>query len=425
MRGLVRPRRSRWSRDRYVEACRGRRLAHEGPAAARVGEPRRLADGVDPGALGVVRGVRPTPARLGRKVLHLRGLASIDSFTGLATVLRLPAPAESFAPSVTTNRPPATTRASSAAGPGDEVQPVPSATVALDHRGRRQGGRLGDRGRATPARVARSAGSVPVPSQKDVVARARRSSTRLGRSPSSRPISAFDRAARWVSSSTLRCWSGSRCRVSRTPFCSARDALLAVPEPGHVPALRHRPGALADPLLGVGQPADLAPVVAGGDECVAHCAVGRRTGLRSAHTPAGPAGGAWTGRSRRSRSGSGHDRPTIPACLTGLSAVLGQDGSAMTDLLSRPEDTRSSRPATGRPFARWFGGPAGDGEPEARPLTVSAALASLAAVATLHGCRDGRLGDRLVPGRRRCPWRDHRCSAASAPTSGWWGTVRG
>ena len=65
--------------------------------------------------------------------------------------------------------------------------------------------------------------------------------------------------------------------------------------------------------------------------------------------------------------------------------MLGQDGSAMTDLLSRPEDTRSSRPATGRPFARWFGGPTGDGEPEARPLTVSAALASLASVATCMG----------------------------------------
>ena len=65
--------------------------------------------------------------------------------------------------------------------------------------------------------------------------------------------------------------------------------------------------------------------------------------------------------------------------------MLGQDGSAMTDLLSRPEDTRSSRPATGRPFARWFGGPGGDGEQEARPLTVSAALASLAAVATCMG----------------------------------------
>ena len=65
--------------------------------------------------------------------------------------------------------------------------------------------------------------------------------------------------------------------------------------------------------------------------------------------------------------------------------MLGQDGSAMTDLLSRPEDTRSSRPATGRPFARWFGGPTGNGGPEARPLSVSAALASLAAVATCLG----------------------------------------
>jgi hypothetical protein len=57
----------------------------------------------------------------------------------------------------------------------------------------------------------------------------------------------------------------------------------------------------------------------------------------------------------------------------------------MTDLLSRPQDTRSSRPATGRPFARWFGGPDGDGEPQPRPLSVSAALASLAAIATCMG----------------------------------------
>ncbi|MET0998393.1 MAG: DUF6350 family protein, partial [Marmoricola sp.] len=57
----------------------------------------------------------------------------------------------------------------------------------------------------------------------------------------------------------------------------------------------------------------------------------------------------------------------------------------MTDLLNRPQDTRSTRPATGRPFARWFGGSTGDGEAEARPLAVSAALASLAAVATCLG----------------------------------------
>jgi hypothetical protein len=57
----------------------------------------------------------------------------------------------------------------------------------------------------------------------------------------------------------------------------------------------------------------------------------------------------------------------------------------MTDLLSRPGNTPSSRPATGGVFPRWLGGPAGDGQPEARPLTVSAALASLAAVATCLG----------------------------------------
>jgi hypothetical protein len=58
--------------------------------------------------------------------------------------------------------------------------------------------------------------------------------------------------------------------------------------------------------------------------------------------------------------------PRLPACLTGLPGFLGQDGGAMTDLLSRPSDTSTStRPST------------------PRPLTVSAALAALGAAVTM------------------------------------------
>ncbi len=96
------------------------------------------------------------------------------------------------------------------------------------------------------------------------------SSARCWVSPISRPISISGTAARWVSTRALRWASGSLCKRVEESGLVGGDVLLAAPAPGAVPPLRGRPGPRAHPLLGVGHPADLVPVVPGGDVGVAH-----------------------------------------------------------------------------------------------------------------------------------------------------------
>ena len=61
---------------------------------------------------------------------------------------------------------------------------------------------------------------------------------------------------------------GERVQAVQDRALLVVEALLAVPDAGGVPALRDRPGLGADPALGVGHRAHLAPVGAGGDEGV-------------------------------------------------------------------------------------------------------------------------------------------------------------
>ena len=181
-----------------------------------------------------------------------------------------------------------------------------------------------------------------------------------------------------------------------------------MPQPGDVPSLRHRPRARAHPLLGVGQAGHLAPVVAGGLERVADGAArrgqvaGERVGLQDQASAARQVElvevGAWP-RVRRGPEvdvepggdglDRGHDRPRLPACLTSLVSLLGQDGTAMTDLLNRPSATSPSERSRGRlsgllpaELFRRRSGPPTAGEPEGRPLTVTAAIAAVGAAGT-------------------------------------------
>ena len=201
------------------------------------------------------------------------------------------------------------------------------------------------------------------------------------------------------------------------------EPLLAVPQPGDVPPLGHRPRARAHPLLGVGQPAHLAPVVTGGHERVADRAAGggqvtgERVGLEHQPSAAGEVELVEVGLAGWKRWVGGHDRPRLPACLTGLVPVLGQDGTAMTDLLSRPSAASTSERPGGRlsglsppPVGRRLRGPTA-GEPEGRPLTVTAAIAAVGAAGTTMVTFMGARGHRLVPGRRRGPRADHRRAA--------------
>src|SRR6187551_623984 len=87
----------------------------------------------------------------------------------------------------------------------------------------------------------------------------------------------------------------------------------------------------------------------------------------------------------------GHDRPRLPACLTCLVRLLGQDVMAMTDLLNPPSATTAPARPSGRVSGRLSGirrrlsggGSEPAGEPERRPLTVSAAVAAVGAAGTM------------------------------------------
>ena len=79
------------------------------------------------------------------------------------------------------------------------------------------------------------------------------------------------------------------------------EVLVAVPDPGGVPALGVRPRLRPDGGLGVVEPGDLAPVVPGDDEGVAHRGPRRRAGRRSTRRSGGGGGCGRPCRTRRSR----------------------------------------------------------------------------------------------------------------------------
>ena len=275
---------------------------------------------------------------------------------------------------------------------------------------------------AAPTRRARCRS----PRQNDSVADGQALLDPAGVSPSSRPMSAGDRAARWVSSSTLRCWSGRWCSASSTDFCSALMPLSRGATAGR------RAGAGPSPRRA---DAPTPPGRAAGPPC-ASAAGPRRTrprqrsgpppGHRSVRRRTAPTGVGWqvevveVGDATRvvPVRKRGHTGPRLPACLTGLPGFLGQDGGAMTDLLSRPSDTSTStRPPTsrlGRVLDALRGRP-----PGARTATRSRAGRSrsrprsprLAAAATMMVMLHGGRRDRLVPRRRRRPRPDHRRAA--------------
>ncbi len=146
--------------------------------------------------------------------------SSISSVIGFSSAAnRSPAAAGSATPPRTTNSPPSTVSASSSAVPPSafsrrlrrprwSIVSAPGSAVAST---------IGAR---VSIAVPTASGSLPVSRQNDSVARPSRCSTRCGVSPSSRPMSAVDNAARCVSRSTLRCWSGRWCSASSTAFCS-------------------------------------------------------------------------------------------------------------------------------------------------------------------------------------------------------------
>ena len=165
------------------------------------------------------------------------------------------------------------------------------------------------------------------------------------------------------------------------------EALLAVPGPAGVTPLRHRPGARAEPLLGIREAADLRPVVPRGDEGVADRVAGgaqvagQRVGLEDQPASAGEVEVVEVaGRP----TGVRHDGTRLPARLTAGDAPLGQDGTAMTDLLNRPSTNASSDPASrgllGRALRRRL-----ESDPGPRSLATSAAIAAVGSAAITLG----------------------------------------
>ena len=159
----------------------------------------------------------------------------------------------------TARRRPSATRSTTAPPTTCSRASTPSAPVDRLRAGQRGG--LGDRGERLDRRTDVVRARCPSRGRTTRSPCVSRSSTRPVVSPSSRPMSAVDRAARWASSSTLRCWSGRWWSASRTAFCSALMPFSRCQRRATWRrwAIAHARG--AHPLLGVGEPADLAPVV--------------------------------------------------------------------------------------------------------------------------------------------------------------------
>ena len=325
------------------------------PLSARVGEAGRLADRVDAAAAGVVGGPDQAPRLARGEQLHLRQGQQhlVGHRLGVGRLGVLPRPAPRHLRVRRTGH-----RARVSAERVRRPRPRRAATDAAGRlrwivRRSGQGGRLRDRGERLergPDAVGLGAG----PPAERV--------GRLGEplldplrtvSPSSRPMSAVDRAARWASSSTLRCWSGRWCSASRTVFCSAlmpfsRCQSRATCRRWAIAQARgrtHSSGSGSRLTLRqwcrAATNASSTAFRAGGE--VAGQGVGGQ------HQPASAGEVEVVEIGFGIHRMCGHTGPRLPACLTGLPGFLGQDGEAMTDLLSRPSDTSTStRPATTR-----------------------------------------------------------------------------
>ena len=187
-------------------------------------------------------------------------------------------------------------------------------------------------GRATRWRRGLPRQELSVSLQKERSAASSWCSIRAALSPSSRPMLGCGEAGEVGQQEHPALLVGQVVQGVQHGLLLGAQPLLATPQPGDVPSLRHRPRARTHPLLGVGQAGDLAPVVAGGLERVADRAAGRgqvageRVGLQDQPSAARQVELVEVGPGPRDcedpvgRGGiGGHDRPRLPACLTGSS----------------------------------------------------------------------------------------------------------
>ena len=238
-------------------------------------------------------GADEVPALAGRERLHLRQRQQHSSVTGVLRGSPVAGGGRLVDPAADDEQPAQQRQREQHGRPAERVQPAAPPSAAVDHAGPGSaaasaiGGERLDRG----ARLRRR--GAPSRRQNDSVARPSRSST-PPRRLAQLAADVGGRQRREVREQQhLALLVGQVVQRVEHRLLLGADALLAVPQAGDVAALGDRPGAGAHPLLRVGEPAHLAPVVPGDDERVATAVAGRREvtgqGVGGQHQPA-PAG---------------------------------------------------------------------------------------------------------------------------------------